>query len=138
MCTASCHRRSPLAEDFVVADIAAALAQRAFPTITAWTRLEGRPRRRDFARAMRAEVRDALWMLTKQWQMGEFRGADAGSPAAAKVQLTTTRLTTYQAANGAVEPFDDSLPLETRVERRPIRASLDVRLLLGRQWLKML
>ena len=29
---------------------------------------------------MVAEVRDALWMLTRQWQMGEFEGDDAGSP----------------------------------------------------------
>ena len=29
-------------------------------------------------RALRAEVRDPLWMLTRQWQMGEFQGDDAG------------------------------------------------------------
>ena len=49
------------------------------PTITHWNRLEGRPRTEDFDRALRAEVRDALWMLSKQWQMGEFKGDDAGS-----------------------------------------------------------
>ena len=66
------------------------------PTITLWNRLEGRPRTHDFDRALRAEVRDALWMLTKQWQMGEFRGDDAGSPVTAKVHVDTTRLTKYQ------------------------------------------
>ena len=49
-------------------------AERLIPTITMWNRLEGRPRRHDFDRALKAEVRDALWMLTKQWQMGEFTG----------------------------------------------------------------
>ena len=38
-----------------------------------------------------------LWMLTKQWQMGEFRGSDAGSPVFAKLLLATTRLTKYRA-----------------------------------------
>src|SRR5439155_11664780 len=33
------------------------------PTIVMWNRLEGRPRRPDFTRALKAEVRDPLWML---------------------------------------------------------------------------
>ena len=69
---------------------------------------------------MRAEVRDALWMLTKQWQMGEFRGSDAGSPVFAKLLLATTRLTKYRPAGGAAQLFDASIPLETKVERRPV------------------
>ena len=54
--------------------------QKARPGITIWNRLEGRPRAEKFDRALRAEVRDALWMLTRQWQIGEFHGDDAGSP----------------------------------------------------------
>ena len=76
-----------------VGDIKVALSQRLFPAITTWNRLESRPRSQNFDRALRAEVRDALWMLTKQWQMGEFRGSDAGSPVFAKLLLSTTRLT---------------------------------------------
>ena len=56
------------------------LTARSTPAVTRWNRLEGRPRSHDFGRALKAEVRDALWMLTKQWQLGEFRGDDAGSP----------------------------------------------------------
>ena len=63
-----------------VADLKASLASREFPTITTWNRLEARPRSQTFDRALQAEVRDALWLLSKQWQMGEFRGSDAGSP----------------------------------------------------------
>ena len=40
-------------------------------------------------------------MLTKQWQMGEFDGSDAGSPVFAKLLMQTTRLTKYQPAGGA-------------------------------------
>lgn len=43
----------------------------------------------DYARNLRAEVRDGLWMLCRQWQMGEFIGEDAGSPF--KVSVTAAR-----------------------------------------------
>ena len=98
----------------------ATLSQRLIPTITTWNRLEGRPRSQSFERALQAEVRDALWMLTKQWQMGEFRGSDAGSPVFARLLMQTTRLTKYQPAGGKPEIFDSATPLETKVERRPI------------------
>ena len=94
--------------------------ERLFPSITTWNRLEARPRTPSFDRALRAEVRDALWMLTKQWQMGEFRGSDAGSPVFAKLQIDTTRLTKYRPDAQATQPFDDDVPLEAKVERRPV------------------
>lgn len=62
------------------------------PTVTMWNRLEGRPRQEAFDRSLRAEVRDPLWMLTRQWQVGEFKGEDAGSAAKVRVQLDATRL----------------------------------------------
>ena len=87
---------------------------RDFPTITTWNRLEARPRTQKFDRALQAEIRDALWMLTKQWQMGEFRGSDAGSPVFAKVLLPTTRLTKYRPAGGAAQLLDATMPLEPK------------------------
>ena len=50
------------------------------PLFRGWNRLEGRPRVADFERSLRAEVRDPLWFLTRQWQFGEFQGEDAASP----------------------------------------------------------
>ena len=50
-----------------------------------WNRLEGRPRSADFERNLRAEARDPLWFLTRQWQFGEFEGDDAGSPIDARI-----------------------------------------------------
>jgi len=122
---------------YLVGDIRAALDERRFPTVTVWNRLEGRPRTRSFERALKAEVRDALWMLTKQWALGEFRGSDAGSPVFAKLQLATTRLTKYRPDDKAAELLGDDVPLEAKVERRPIPLSLDLRLLMGRQWLAL-
>src|ERR1700733_12298077 len=128
-----------------VTDIIAALSLREIPTITTWNRLEGRPRTQQFERALQAEVRDALWMLTKQWQMGEFNGSDAGSPVFAKVLMQTTRLTKFQPAGGKPELFDSTAPLETKVERRSVPLhrqkrilSLDVRLVMARQWFALI
>jgi hypothetical protein len=121
------------------------ISARLIPGILLWNRLEGRPRAEKFDRALRAEVRDPLWMLTRQWQMGEFQGDDAGSPIFLKARLETTRVTKYRPAAGEVEPFDDTIPLEAHVERMPIPAaqgphevSLDIRLLMGRQWLRLI
>lgn len=121
------------------------LKVRTMPAVTRWNRLEGRPRSHDFDRALKAEVRDALWMLTKQWQLGEFRGDDAGSPVLARICTGAIEFDRFQPGHATPEPFSLALPLETTVERRPIRwqsagtkLSLDLRLVLGRRWRKML
>src|SRR5262245_45907171 len=105
-------------EQYVVQDIAKAMEDRSYPSVVAWNRLEGSPRATDFTRALRAEVRDALWMLARQWQVGEFHADDAGSPVVARIRVETERLTRYRARDGAPEAFDDSIPLEATVERR--------------------
>jgi hypothetical protein len=122
------------------------LQERSLPTITLWNRLEGRPRTHDVDRALRAAVHDPLWMLTKQWQTGEFRGDDAGSPVFAKIRVDVARLDGYRPGpEGDAQPLDYEVPLEAQVEARPIPferegrfLALDVRLLMGRQWLKLL
>lgn len=128
-----------------VGNIKEAIDARQFPSVTIWNRLEARPRTIAFDRALRAEVRDPLWMLTKQWQMGEFHGSDAGSPVFAKLQVDTTQLTKYRPAGLATQPFETDVPLEAKVEQRaiPLAAAgrpigLDLRLVMGRQWLAMI
>lgn len=131
--------------EVIIADIEQTLLQRQLSTITLWNRLEGRPRTHDFQRALKAEIRDALWMLTRQWQVGEFQGDDAGSPIFAKIHMQMSRFDAYQAGTHPPKAFDYSLPLEAQVEQRPIPfkrgdqlIALDIRLLMGRQWLKLL
>jgi len=129
-----------------VTDMKAAVLARANPSIVTWERTEGRPRNRtSFDRALRAEIHDALWMLSRQWQMGEFKGEDAGSPALAKMHMESARPHKYKPDGHAVEPFDETIPLETQVEQLPIafrqgdqKVALDVRLVMGRYWLKLL
>src|ERR1700681_1342261 len=106
---------------YVVPDLKVALEQALFPTVTVWNRLEGRPRRADFDRALKAEVRDPLWMLCKQWQIGEFKADDAGSPVLAKVRMRSAPVTKYQPKGDATEPFEANVPLETKVEQRILR-----------------
>lgn len=127
------------------ADLAGALELRELPSVTVYNRLEGRPRTRAFDRSLRAEVRDPLWLLTRQWQVGELQADDAGSPVLAQMHLRRTELTELGARDLPVTPFADALPLETRVERRPVVLSLggtplalDLRLAIGRRWEKLL
>jgi len=129
----------------VITDIRTALAQRAFPTVAVWNRVEGRPRTTEFDRALAAEVRDPLWMLARQWQLGEFRGEDAGSPVSATFHLSTATATRYRPRETDPGPLPGALPLETVVERRavPFRigtdlAGLDLRLMMGRRWVKLM
>jgi len=115
------------------------------PTFTRYNRLESRPRTDNFNRALRAEIRDALWMICKQWQMGEFLGDDAGTPVAAKVHIKGQQIAKYKPNGNDTEAFDLETPLEGTAEKRliPFQAgelqlALDLRLQMGRRWLKMI
>ena len=96
------------------------------PSITSWTRLEPRCRDADLQHSVRARLYDPLWLLARQWQMGEFEGEDAGSPVLARWQGQTAPLTRLQA--GAVNPAKPrpqpysvaALPLEAAVERQSV------------------
>src|SRR5205823_7214354 len=86
------------------------------------------------------DVHDPLWMLARQWQLGEFAGDDVGSPVNASLRIDCTRLTRYlpgrlpdtwsqaggsAAASGAALPR--GMPLETLVERGFVHESSTTR-----------
>lgn len=104
----------------------------------AWNRLEMRPRKKEFDRVLRTEIHDALWMLTRQWQFGEFKGEDTGSAVFAKVKLETTRITRFRNQHGEAVAYDESIPLEARVERMPVKYDIRFRARAGQYWLKLL
>lgn len=87
----------------------------------AWNRLEARPRHAEFDKVLEADVHDALWMLTRQWQFGELQGEDTGSAIFSKIYMKTTAITHVKTANGKAQPFDDSIPLEERIESMPYK-----------------
>ena len=91
------------------------------PRIVAYNRLEARPRTLDFTRSLRAEVRDPLWMLTRQWQFGEFEGEDAASPVTSRIAYHHQSLDRVAFEGNQAFDFNaHQMPLETRVERETI------------------
>jgi hypothetical protein len=90
------------------------------PGITAYNRLEPRARTEDFTRSLRAEIRDPLWMLTRQWQMGEFEAEDAGSAIDARLLTAQTHVDRISLQGSPGRSYDLSLPLETIVERESV------------------
>jgi hypothetical protein len=103
------------------------------PSITTWTRLEPQARDATLARSLQAQVRDPLWLLSRQWQVGEFAGEDAGSPVQATLGIETRPLTGYRAgpAGNPVGAFDASGAAEERVERGPFRLKVRGAIQLG-------
>jgi hypothetical protein len=77
-------------------------------------------------RSLQAQVRDPVWMLARQWQVGEFLGADAGSPVQANLAGQLQTLTTYCPGSDstATIPLDQKLPLEVHVERENVELKL--------------
>jgi len=103
-----------------------------------WNRLEPRTRQPDFARVLRAEIYDGLWMLARQWQFGEFHGEDTGSAVFARLAMRTRRIDALQVTQGESTPYTDDLPIESGVEQQRAPDSSAMRIQLGRQWLRIL
>jgi|GEM_PF-395899 len=102
----------------------------------AWNRLEGRPRKQDFSNVLKARIHDPLWMLGRQWQMGEYKGTDSGTGIAAKAEIKYQKIVAVNGLN-ATEPiaYDLSKPLEPMIEAVTYNWSIKERLLMGKKWL---
>src|SRR6266545_8027255 len=86
-------------------------------SITYWNRLEPRPRSESVREPLAARIRDPLWMLTRQWQFGEFQGEDAGSPAFVQVRLRNAPLMGWRVDGAAIVPLAMHAPLEQQTLR---------------------
>jgi hypothetical protein len=113
--------------------------------IIGWTRLEPIARAQGLDGGLRAEVHDPLWMLTRQWQLGELWGSDVGTPVQAALRMECTPITRYLAGDlpdswfpsptGTPAPnpvavgsqLRSAVPLETLVEREPVRGDATTR-----------
>ena len=98
-------------------------------SITTWMRLEPVSRNSEMKASLQARVYDPLWLLARQWQLGEFQGEDNGSPVMARWQGESARISRYH--SGAIAPgssvigatYDRArIPLETLVERESVRS----------------
>src|SRR5262245_55398976 len=98
------------------------------PSITTWMRLEPRVRNADMNAGLQARIYDPLWLLARQWQVGEFQGEDNGSLAMARWRGESARLSRYYPGTLADkapvvgQAYDGgATPLETLVERERVR-----------------
>jgi len=80
-----------------------------------WNRIEPNNTTVDLEAGLRAPVADPLWMMARQWQLGEFRGEDAARPAKARLTVSVGTVETF-ASTGAPEPLSRGWPMECRAE----------------------
>lgn len=94
-----------------------------------WTRLEPQSVSGDPRPGLEARVHDPLWLLCRQWQLGELEGEDAGSPVGVELATTSRLLTRWQAGDwqqsadqavAPVRPLAPGEPLEPVVEDEPV------------------
>jgi hypothetical protein len=108
------------------------------PSITWWSRLEPRPRAPHISQTLAAPVRDACWMLTRQWMVGEFHGEDAGSQAFARLTAATSPFVGWRVPGDAAATALGGRPLEAMVEGEPLTPDLATRVELGATFLALL
>jgi hypothetical protein len=101
------------------------------PSITYWNRLEPRPRDADIRTSLAARVRDPLWFLTRQWQLGELRAEDAGSVAYATIRAREVPITTWKATDGPTHSLPSNGLLEADALAEPFAVDLALRIELG-------
>jgi hypothetical protein len=107
------------------------------PAITAYNRLEPRARTEDFTRSLRAEIRDAMWMLTRQWQMGEFEAEDAGSAIDARLLTSQTHVDRISLRGAPGRSYSIDMPLETIVERETVPLTQALKVKISHYFLKL-
>jgi hypothetical protein len=116
-------------KDVVTAEAFTTVAQFALREPPSWTRLEPQSVTGDPTPGLEARVHDPLWLLVRQWQLGEFAGEDTGRPISVRIGSTTSLVSRWQpgawdvAAPAAPADFVVSVPRVSaagnEVETRP-------------------
>lgn len=87
---------------------------------TSWLRFEPRPRAASLENSFEARVHDPLWLLGRQWQLGEFQGEDVGTPVQVRTSVSEAALDAV-AVGATVRTYDPSTqPLEMVVEQEAL------------------
>ena len=84
-----------------------------------WERIEAMARDRELSGGLEARIADPLWLLARQWQVGEFQGDDAAQPVVARVAWRSLPLASYRAGTpeaGTPVPLPAGRPLEALAE----------------------
>ena len=90
-----------------------------------WKRLEAGLVDDNLEEGLEARIADPLWMLARQWQVGEFHGEDAASPVFIEAEVEATPLSHFRSGrpsenNPVYRRNRVDVPLETFVERESI------------------
>jgi hypothetical protein len=89
-----------------------------------WKRLEAGHVDPEITEGISARIADPLWLLARQWQVGEFRGEDAASPVLVQGTVQAVPVTDYWVEDGMrrhVVPRErGGLPLEALAEHEPV------------------
>ncbi|HMI82544.1 MAG TPA: hypothetical protein VK550_00555 [Polyangiaceae bacterium] len=91
-----------------------------------WQRLEGSAIDAQLTEATEARLADPLWLLGKQWQVGELTGDDAATPVLIEAKVAYTPITCFQGgapneSSPILERDALDVPLETAVECEDVR-----------------
>ncbi len=116
------------------------------PSITTWSRIEPQTSGADVTTGSAARVHDPLWLLARQWQVGEFQGEDAGTPIVARWRARAAPMTRFAPGPMPVDTqldaarFDaDRIPLQTLVEAQAVvEDSLRFAVETGQHFLRLL
>lgn len=85
-------------------------------SVTSWVRLEPRTRDAHFT-SVEARIADPLWLLGRQWQLGELRGEDAGTPVTAEIVHSVSRISRWTPSWPVPDaPALPDVPLDVLVE----------------------
>ena len=111
--------------DFISNEKFAVVESMAFLEPPSWTRLEPQSATGDPRPGIEARVHDPLWLMGRQWQLGEFAGEDAGTPLTVRVATRTIPIDRWAPGDdGAVHTLDHDRQdlLEPWIEREPVAA----------------
>jgi hypothetical protein len=108
------------------------------PSITFWHRLEPLPQETKLPRGpkqippdpllggLQARIRDPMWLLARQYDLGELAASDGGSPISATISFETAPVNGYRPSlTGSAGSLPLGRPLEAHVE--PDDAALGLR-----------
>jgi len=107
------------------------------PSVTAYNRLEPRPRSENFDRSLRAEVRDGMWLLTRQWQMGELESEDAGSAIDSRLITKQIHIDRIALQGNKGIQYNEMIPMETMVECETVPFTHALNIQIGQYFLQL-
>lgn len=107
-------------------------------SITTWVRLEPRSRDPNLLPGTEAHLHDPLWLLGRQWQLGELTGFDGGSAITARTRASVSSVDKIATTHGWATFDARRTPLDTALAPAEGGSTVEQRARTGYQLLRML